>query len=302
MIAYIDAFKEQFGVEPICEQLPIAPSTYYAAKSRPPSARAVRDEGLKPEIERVHRDNFGVYGARKVWLQLGREGIPAARCTVERLMSDLGLKGVRRGAFRVTTTSDDTALRPADLVERDFRATRPNQLWVADITYVASWNGFVYVAFVTDAFSRRIVGWRVSSSLRSDLALDALEMALWARGRNANGLVHHSDRGSQYLSIRYTERLAEAVAVASVGSRGDSYDNALAETIIGLYKTEVIRRRGPWKNIEDVEFATLEWVDWSNNRRLLEPIGNIPPAEYEMLYWTGSGRTDTVGLTELSLH
>jgi putative transposase len=193
MIAYIDAFKEQFGVEPICEQLPIAPSTYYAAKSRPPSSRAVRDEGLKPEIERVHRDNFGVYGARKVWLQLGREGIPAARCTVERLMSDLGLKGVRRGAFRVTTTSDDTALRPADLVERDFRATRPNQLWVADITYVASWNGFVYVAFVTDAFSRRIVGWRVSSSLRSDLALDALEMALWARGRNANGLVHHSD-------------------------------------------------------------------------------------------------------------
>ena len=283
MIAYIDAFKEQFGVEPICEQLPIAPSTYYAAKSRPPSARAVRDEGLKPEIERVHRDNFGVYGARKVWLQLGREGIPAARCTVERLMSDLGLKGVRRGAFRVTTTSDDTALRPADLVERDFRATRPNQLWVADITYVASWNGFVYVAFVTDAFSRRIVGWRVSSSLRSDLALDALELA-------------------QYLSIRYTERLAEAVAVASVGSRGDSYDNALAETIIGLYKTEVIRRRGPWKNIEDVEFATLEWVDWSNNRRLLEPIGNIPPAEYEMLYWTGSGRTDTVGLKELSLH
>jgi transposase InsO family protein len=302
MIAYIDAHKERFGVEPICEQLPIAPSTYYAAKSRPPSARAVRDEGIKPEIQRVHRDNFGVYGARKVWLQLCREGIPVARCTVARLMSGLGLRGVRRGAFKVTTTSDGNALRPADLVERDFRASRPNQLWVADITYVATWSGFAYVAFVTDVFSRRIVGWRVSRSLRSDLALDALEMALWARGKNADGLVHHSDRGSQYLSIRYTERLAEAGAVASVGSRGDSYDNALAETIIGLYKTEVIRRRGPWKNIDDVEFATLEWVDWFNNRRLLEPIGNIPPAEYERLYWTGSARTDTVGLTELSLH
>ena len=302
MIAYIDAHKERFGVEPICEQLPIAPSTYYAAKSRPPSARAVRDEGLKPEIQRVHRDNFGVYGARKVWLQLGREGIPVARCTVARLMSDLGLRGVRRGAFKVTTTSDGSALRPADLVERDFRASRPNQLWVADITYVATWNGFVYVAFVTDVFSRRIVGWRVSRSLRSDLALDALEMALWARGKNADGLVHHSDRGSQYLSIRYSERLAEAGAVASIGSRGDSYNNALAETINGLYKTEVIRRRGPWKNIDDVEFATLEWVDWFNNRRLLEPIGDIPPAEYEMLYWTESGGTDTVGLTELSLH
>jgi transposase InsO family protein len=302
MIAYIDAHKERFGVEPICEQLPIAPSTYYAAKSRPPSARAVRDKGLKPEIQRVHRDNFGVYGARKVWLQLGREGIPVARCTVARLMSDLGLRGVRRGAFKVTTTPDDRALRPADLVDRDFRASRPNQLWVADITYVATWNGFVYVAFVTDVFSRRIVGWRVSRSLRSDLALDALEMALWARGRNAEGLVHHSDRGSQYLSIRYSERLAEAGAVALVGSRGDSYDNALAETINGLYKTEVIRRRGPWKNIDDVEFATLEWVDWFNNRRLLEPIGDIPPAEYEMLYWTESGSTDTVGLTELSLH
>ena len=302
MIAYIDAHKERFGVEPICKQLPIAPSAYYAAKSRPPSARTTRDKALKPEIRRVHRDNFGVYGARKVWLQLGREGIPVARCTVARLMSDLGLRGVRRGAFKVTTTPDGRALRPADLVERDFRASRPNQLWVADITYVATWNGFVYVAFVTDVFSRRIVGWQVSRSLRSDLALDALEMALWARGKNADGLVHHSDRGSQYLSIRYSERLAEAGAVASVGSRGDSYDNALAETIIGLYKTEVIRRRGPWKSIDDVEFATLEWIDWFNNRRLLEPIGDIPPAEYEMLYWTESGGTDTVGLTELSLH
>jgi len=302
MIAYIDAHKERFGVEPICCQLPIAPSTYYAAKTRPLSARAVRDEGLKPEIQRVYRESYdGVYGARKVWKQLDREGIPVARCTVERLMRILGLNGVRRGAFKVTTTSDTNVPRPADLVERDFRASRPNQLWVADITFVATWSGFVYVAFVTDVFSRKIVGWRVSRSLRSDLALDALEMALWARGKNTEGLVHHSDRGCQYLSIRYTERLAEAGAVASVGSRGDSYDNALAETINGLYKTEVIRRKGPWKNIDDVEFATLEWVDWFNNRRLLEPIGDIPPAEYEMLYWTGSNRTDTVGLTELSL-
>ncbi len=302
MIAYIDAHKERFGVEPICCQLPIAPSTYYAARSRPPSDRAKRDEGLKPEIQRVHRENFGVYGIRKVWLQMGREGIPVARCTVARLMRDLGLRGVRRGAFKVTTTPDVRAVRPADLVERDFRASRPNQLWVADITYVATWNGFVYVAFVTDVFSRKIVGWRVSRSLRSDLALDALEMALWARGKNTDGLVHHSDRGCQYLCIRYSERLAEAGVIASVGSRGDSYDNALAETINGLYKTEVIRRRGPWKNVDEVEFATLEWVDWFNNRRLLEPIGDIPPAEYEMLYWTKFDRTVTVGLTEPSLH
>src|SRR5512138_955723 len=294
MIEYIDAHRERFGVEPICEQLPIAPSTYYAAKIRPPSARSIRDDALKLEIRRVHRDNFGVYGARKVWLQLDREGIPVARCTVARLMRDLGLRGVRRGAFKVTTIADGSAVRPADLVERDFRATRPNQLWVADITFVATWAGFVYVAFVTDVFSRRIVGWRVSGSLRSDLALDALEMALWARGRNAEGLVHHSDRGSQYLSIRYTERLAEAGAVASVGSKGDSYDNALAETINGLYKTELIRQRGPWRTVDDVELATLEWVDWFNNRRLLEPIGDIPPAEYEMLYWTQSDRTATV--------
>jgi putative transposase len=198
MIAYIDAHKEQFGVEPICEQLPIAPSTYYAAKVRPPSARAVRDEGLKPEIQRVYQESYdGTYGARKVWKQLDREGIPVARCTVERLMRILGLKGVRRGAFKVTTTPDTNVPRPADLVERDFRASRPNQLWVADITYVATWSGFVYVAFVTDVFSRKIVGWRVSRSLRSDLALDALEMALWARGKNAEGLVHHSDRGCQ---------------------------------------------------------------------------------------------------------
>ncbi len=303
MINYIDAFKERFGVEPICCQLPIAPSTYYAAKTRPLSARARRDEGLKPEITRVHHESYdGTYGARKVWKQLGREGIPVARCTVERLMRALGLCGVRRGAFKVTTTLDTNAPRPADLVERDFRASRPNQLWVADITFVATWSGFAYVAFVTDVFSRRIVGWRVSRSLRSDLALDALEMALWARGKDVDGLVHHSDRGCQYLSIRYSERLAEVGAVASVGSRGDSYDNALAETINGLYNTEVIRRRGPWKNVDEVEFATLEWVDWFNNRRLLEPIGDIPPAEYEMIYWQGIERTDNVRLKQASLH
>jgi transposase InsO family protein len=303
MIAYIEAHRERFGVEPICEQLPIAPSTYYAARLRPPSERAKRDEALKPEILRVHRASYyGTYGARKVWKELHREGQPVARCTVARLMRDMKLRGCRRGAFKVTTTPDTSVPRPADLVDRDFRASRPNQLWVADITYIATWSGFVYAAFVIDVFSRKIVGWRVSRSLRSDLALDALEMALWARGRKIDGLIHHSDRGGQYLSIRYSERLAEAKAVASVGSKGDSYDNALAETINGLYKTEVIRRRGPWKNVDDVEFATLEWVDWFNNRRLLEPIGYIPPAEYEENFWMGIERSDTVGLKQASLH
>jgi putative transposase len=264
--------------------LPIAPSTYHAARRWPPSARRRRDEQLKIEIRRVHAEHFGVYGARKVWRQLHREGITAARCTVERLMGELGLEGVRRGKTYKTTTPD-AAARPADLVERDFSAQRPNQLWVADLTYVATWSGFVYVAFVIDAFSRFIVGWQASRSLRTDLALDALEMAIWRRRGGLDGLVHHSDRGSQYLAIRYTERLAEAGAVTSVGSRGDSYDNALAETIIGLYKTELIRRRSPWKGIDDVEYATLEWVDWFNHRRLLEPIGHVPPAEFEAAYW-----------------
>ena len=284
MIAYIDRNRHRYGVEPICKVLPIAPSTYHAASRRPASARAVRDTKLKAEIARVHAEHFGVYGARKVWRQLHREGIVVARCTVERLMGELGLAGVMRGKPRRTTTPDATASRPADLVERDFSATRPNQLWVADLTYVASWSGFVYVAFVIDAFSRFIVGWQASRSLRTDLALDALEMAIWRRRAQLQGLVHHSDRGSQYLSIRYTERLAEAGAVTSVGSRGDSYDNALAETIIGLYKTELIRRRGPWKGIDDLEYATLEWVDWFNHRRLLEPIGHVPPAEFEAAF------------------
>jgi putative transposase len=284
MIAYIDANRDRFGVEPICQLLPIAPSTYHAARHRPPSARRRRDTELKAEIGRVHAEHFGVYGARKVWRQLHREGIAVARCTVERLMRELGLHGAVRGKTRRTTTPDATAPRPADLVERDFSAQRPNQLWVADLTYVATWSGFVYVALVIDAYSRFLVGWQASRSLRTDLALDALEMAIWRRQGQLDGLVHHSDRGSQYLSIRYTERLAETGAVTSVGSRGDSYDNALAETIIGLYKTELVRRRGPWRGIDEVEYATLEWVDWFNHRRLLEPIGYVPPAEFEAAF------------------
>jgi putative transposase len=284
MIAFIDCHKDRFGVEPICRLLPIAPSTYYARKQRPPSARAVRDARLKVEIRRVYDDNFGVYGARKVWRQLHREGIPVARCTVERLMGELGLRGAVRGKTHRTTTPDAAAPRPADLVDRDFAAQRPNRLWVADLTYVATWSGFVYVAFIIDAFSRFIVGWQTSRSLRTDLALDALELAIWRRQAQLEGLVHHSDRGSQYLSIRYTQRLAEAGAVTSVGSRGDSYDNALAETIIGLYKTELVRRRGPWRGLDEIEYATLEWVDWFNHRRLLEPIGYVPPAEFEAAF------------------
>lgn len=250
----------------------------------------------------MHKQSHGgVYGARKVWKQMNREGISVARCTVARLMRELGLSGVRRGAFKATTVADDRAARPADLVDRDFAATRPNELWVADITYVATWSGFAYVAFVIDAYSRMIVGWRVSGSLRSDLALDALEMAVHCRG-GAEGVVHHSDRGVQYLAIRYTERLAEAGAVASVGSKGDSYDNALAETINGLFKTEVIRRKGPWRSLEEVEFATLEWVHWFNSERLFEPIGDIPPVEFEGLYWLEREANDTVGLKESGLH
>jgi putative transposase len=301
MIAFVDGHKDRFGVEPICQVLPIAPSAYYAARRRPPSARSCRDQALKAEVRRVHAENFGVYGARKVWRQLHREGIAVARCTVERLMRELGLQGVRRGKARRTTTPDVAAPRPADLVDRNFAVARPNRLWVADLTYVATWSGFVYAAFVVDAFSRFIVGWQTSRSLRTDLALDALEMAIWQRHEDLAGLVHHSDRGSQYLSIRYTERLAGAGAVTSVGSVGDSYDNALAETIIGLYKTELIRRRGPWKGIDDVEYATLEWVDWFNHRRLLEPIGNIPPAELEAAYHQGEDPSRASGLKQPSL-
>ncbi len=279
----------EYGVEPICRVLPIAPATYYAhrARARDPSlrpAREKRDEALRKQIQRVWDENFQVYGAEKVWRQLRREGVDVARCTVARLMRDMGLRGAVRGrAFKVTTEVDPAIARPADLVHRDFRAERPNQLWVADLTYVATWAGFVYVAFIIDVFSRAIVGWRVSNSLRSDLALDALEQALHARSPE-EPLVHHSDRGVQYLSIRYTERLAEAGIERSVGTVGDSYDNALAETVIGLYKTELIRRRGPWRNIDAVEYATLEWVHWFNSRRLLGPLGFVPPSEFEAAY------------------
>ncbi len=291
MVSFIEEHRGVYGVEPICAVVPIAPSTYYERRARqadptrvPPRAR--RDAALTPEIQRVWDENFQVYGARKVWKQLNREGVPVARCTVARLMRHLGLEGAVRGRKFTTTVADDAAARPLDLVDRDFTATRPNQLWVSDLTYGATWRGFVYVAFVIDVFARRIVGWQASRSLRSDLALDALEQALYDRQEdNAERLVHHSDRGVQYLSIRYTERLAEAGIEPSVGSKGDSYDNALAESVIGLYKTEVIRRRGPWRNLDDVEFATLEWVAWFNTRRLLEPIGHIPPAEHEEAYY-----------------
>ena len=290
MVAFIDENRDEYGVEPICEVLPIAPSTYYEhrARAKDPDkrpAREKRDEQLRPQIQRVWNENHAVYGADKVWHQLGREKVDVARCTVERLMRDMGLHGAVRGkAFKATTVVDEAAARPPDLVHRAFAATRPNQLWVADITYVATWAGFAYVAFVIDVFSRRIVGWRVSTSLKSDLALDALEQALHARP-GVDGVVHHSDRGTQYTSIRYTERLAAAGIERSVGSVGDSYDNALAETINGLYKTEVIRRRGPWRNVDAVEYATLVWVDWFNNRRLLEPLGYVPPAEFEAAYY-----------------
>ncbi len=289
MVAFIDTHRDACGVESICAELPIAPSTYYEHKAReidptrvPPRLR--RDRERSVDIQRIWDENFQVYGARKVWRQLNREQIVVARCTVERLMRALGLQGVVRGRKCRTTVADDSAELPVDRVNRQFQASRPNELWVADFTYVATWTGFVYVAFVIDVFARRILGWRVARSMHAELVLDALEQALWSRS-TVKGVVHHSDHGSQYLSIRYSERLAEVGAEPSVGSVGDSYDNALAETIIGLYKTEVIHRRGPWRQLEAVEYATLEWVDWFNHRRLLEPIGNLPPAELEMSYF-----------------
>jgi transposase InsO family protein len=289
MVKFVDEHREEYGVESTCTALQIAPSTYYEhrARQRDPElrcARAKRDDDLGAEIRRVWQDHFRVYGADKVWRQLKREEVTVARCTVERLMRKMDLRGAIRGKKFKTTIADESADRPLDLVKREFKASRPNQLWVADLTYVATWAGMVYVAFVIDVFSRSIVGWRVSTSLRTDIALDALEQAVHARTVEA-GLIHHSDRGSQYLSIRYTERLAEAGIEASVGTVGDSYDNALAETVIGLFKTEVIHRQGPWRGLEAVEFAVLAWVDWFNNRRLLEPLGYLPPAEYEDAYY-----------------
>jgi len=290
MIAFIDEHRAIHGVEPICRVLPIAPSTYHAhaARRADPTklpARARRDATLKIEIGRAYEENFRVSGVRKVWRQLLREGIAVARCTVARLMRTMGLQGVVRGRTVRTTISNAAAPSPLDHVNRQFTAPRPNALWVSDFTYVATWAGFVYVAFVIDVFARRIVGWRVSRTAHAGFVLDALEQALHERRPVRGGLVHHSDRGVQYVSIKYTERLAEAGIEPSVGSVGDSYDNALAETINGLYKAEVIHRRGPWRSFEAVEFATLEWVDWFNNRRLLEPIGNLPPAEAEAAYY-----------------
>ena len=291
MIAFIDDHREDHGVEPVCRVLPIAPSTYHlnAAKRVDPaklSLRAKRDLALKPEMARVFADNFGVYGVRKVWRQMQREGFDVARCTVARLMRSMGLQGVIRGKPMRTTVSNKAAPCPLDHVNRQFHAPAPNRLWVSDFTYVATWKGFVYVAFVIDVYARYIVGWRVSRTAHAGFVLDALEQALHDRRPiHRGGLIHHSDRGSQYVSIKYTERLAEAGIEPSVGSVGDSYDNALAETINGLYKAEVIHRRGPWRSFEVVEFATLEWVDWFNHRRILEPIGNIPPAEAEEQYY-----------------
>ena len=297
MIAFIDEHRGHYGVEPICSVLPVAPSTYHehVAKRRDPSrlsARAQRDEALKPEVMRVFAENFSVYGVRKVWRQMQREGFDVARCTVQRLMRELGLQGVIRGKPVRTTISDKAAPCPLDHVNRQFHAPAPNRLWVSDFTYVATWAGFAYVAFVIDVYARYIVGWRVSRTAHASFVLDALEQAIHDRRPiHRSGLVHHSDRGSQYVSIRYTERLAEAGIEPSVGSVGDSYDNALAESINALYKAEVIHRRGPWRTIEAVEFATLEWVDWFNNRRLLEPIGNIPPAEAEANHYTALEQT-----------
>jgi transposase InsO family protein len=292
MVRFIDDHRTVYGVEPICRVLPIAPSTYFRHKAeqrdpRQRSTRAQRDEVLRAIIRRIWDEHHRVYGPRKVWKQMGREGLHEARCRVRRLMREMGLAGAVRGrAWTTTTDAAPKADQPRDLVDRHFTATRPNQLWVADFTYVATWRGFVYVAFVIDIFARRIVGWRVSSSLRTDFVLDALDQAIYERcGEDVGDLIHHSDRGSQYLAMRYTDRLIDAGIEPSVGSRGDAYDNALAETVIGLFKTEVIRLKGPWRHLEGVEFATLEWVDWFNHRRLLEPIGDMPPAEYQARYY-----------------
>jgi putative transposase len=290
MIAFVDDHREVYGVEPICRVLPIAPSTYHAhvagrADPARRSPRAQQDTAVMEQIRRVHETNFGVYGVRKIWRQLGRDGVAVARCTVERLMRRMGLKGAVRGKEVRTTIADKAMPCPMDKVNRQFRAPQPNMLWVSDFTYVATWQGFVYAAFVIDVFARRIVGWRVSRTAHAGFVLDALEQALHDRRPARGGLTHHSDKGSQYVSIRYTERLLAAGIEPSVGSVGDSYDNALAETVIGLFKTEVIRRRGPWRSLEAVEYATLEWVDWYNTRRLLEPIGNMPPAEAEARYY-----------------
>ena len=291
-VEFVDSQREEHGVQPVLEALrdtpvEIAPSTYYAAKSRPESVRAARDRELVEKIEQVHEDNYSVYGARKVWAELNRHGVDVARCTVERLMREIGLRGLLRDKSPRTTRPAAETGRPSDLVERDFTATGPNQLWVADLTYVRTTAGWVYAAFILDVFSRLIVGWQVATSLYTDLALDALQMAIWRRqaaGADLSGLVHHSDRGVQYRAIRYTQRLADAGAVASVGSTGDSYDNAMAEAFNSLYKAELVRNKGPWRGIDDLEIATVEYIDWYNNRRLHGELGHLPPTEHEALH------------------
>lgn len=295
VVEFIDGNRDRFGVQPICGVLsehgcPIAPSTYYAARSRPASARSISDAALLAEIVRVHSDRDigrGLYGVRKVWHQLRRENIVVARCTVERLMRSAGLQGIRRGKQFVTTKPDPAAARPPDLVDREFTAARPNQLWIVDFTYVATWSGMAFTAFVTDVFSRRIVGWRTAPSMPTELPLDALEMALWTRaraGQDIDGVVHHSDAGSQYTSIRYATRLLEAGALASIGTVGDSYDNAMAESVVGLYKTECTRHEGPWRGVDDLELATLNWVHWFNETRLHSALGHVSPIEFEAAY------------------
>jgi putative transposase len=282
---YIDAYRDRFGVEPICRALQVAPASDDAARSRPPSARAVGDAELAPKILKVFNDNYRVYGACKLWKQLRREGELVARDRVARLMRTLGIAGAVRGKPRRTTIPDPAAARAPDLVNRQFTATRPNQLWVSDFTYVATWSGTVYVAFVIDVYSRLIVGWRAAASMGTELVLDALEMAIWRRASLLDGLVCHSDAGSQYTSLRYTTRLAEIGAAPSIGTVGDSYDNSLAESTIGLFKTELIRRHGPWRTLEEVELATLAYIDWFNHHRLHGEIGNLPPAELEVTYY-----------------
>ena len=292
----IDAHKDRFGVEPICRVLEVPTSTYYAHRRRPPSTRAETDAALLARIRQVHQANYGVYGARRVWKQLGRDGLRVARCTVERLMRADGLAGVRRGHKRRTTTPEPAAPRPPDLVQRQFTASRPNQLWVADLTYVRTWEGWLYVAFILDVFSRLLVGWQLASHQRTDLPLDALEMAIWRRQLHGGELVHHSDAGCQYTSFRYTSRLAEVGVMPSIGSVADSYDNAMAESLIGTFKAELIDRRS-WRHRDEVEFAVLEWVAWYNTRRLHSSIGDIPPAEFEANYYASTDTLQPTGAT-----
>ncbi len=313
MIAFIDEHRETFGVEPMCRVLSehglhVAPSTYYAAKTRPPSARAVRDEELLVEIRRVwseHRKGRRLYGARKVWNELRREGIVVARCTVERLMRVNGIVGARRDKGFKTTRPDAAAVRPPDLVQRNFHASKPNRLWVVDFTYVPTWSGMAFTAFVSDVFSRRIVGWRTASSMPTELPLDALKMALWTRDSNGEpvrGVIHHSDAGSQYPSIRYSNNLDDAGALASIGTVGDSFDNAMAESVIGLYKRECVRHDGPFRTVDELELATLDWVDWFNHDRLHGALGHVPPIEFEEQHYRQINAQQHPLLGEPSLH